>query len=69
MMAIVMTICVMVNPRCCVDVLWLGFIYAITSGQDQSWSSFGKRRSGENYVEIPRIGEGSQQARTVSCHF
>ena len=27
----VMTICVMVNPRCCVVVLLLGFIYAITS--------------------------------------
>ena len=53
MMAIVITICVMVNPRCCVEVLVLGFIYAITSGQDQSWSSFGKRCSGEDYVGIP----------------
>lgn len=53
MIASVMTICVMVNPRCCLVVLLLGFIYAPTSETGQSRSNLGKHCSGANYVEIP----------------
>ena len=48
----VMTICVMVNPRCCVVILLLGFIYAITSDRANPGPTIGKRRSGKYLAEI-----------------